>query len=159
MLTNPSSKNALTQLVGRILRQPGAKKTGIRELDESYVFTFQQRAFDLLQNIRDGFGQEGLGDLAGQIVSDSPETDSFVPQEKIYEVREKFRESAKNIILPVFAIQRDNQWKLVNYEMDIAANILWQDFNLKPIFGLKFSDRNNILTAFISKARRVSFSP
>ncbi len=143
ILTNPSSKNALTQLVGRILRQPEAKKTGIRELDESYVFTFQQRAFDLLQNIRDGFGQEGLGDLAGQIVSDSPELDSFVPQEKIYEVREKFKESVKNIILPVFAIQRDNQWKFVNYEMDIAANIFWEDFNLKSIFDLKFSDKDS----------------
>ena len=29
ILTNPSSKNALTQLVGRILRQPFARKTGV----------------------------------------------------------------------------------------------------------------------------------
>ena len=44
ILTNPQSKNALTQLVGRILRQPFARKTGIRELDESYVFAYQQKA-------------------------------------------------------------------------------------------------------------------
>src|SRR5947207_8936844 len=43
ILTNPGSKNALTQLVGRILRQPYARKTGIAALDESYVFCFQQR--------------------------------------------------------------------------------------------------------------------
>ena len=67
ILTNPSSKNALIQLVGRILRQPYARKTGIRELDESYVFCFQQRANLLLDSIRTGFAQEGLGDLRGHI--------------------------------------------------------------------------------------------
>ena len=63
ILTNPSSKNALTQLVGRILRQPYARKTQVRELDESYVFCFQQRGKELLENIKQGFEQEGLGDL------------------------------------------------------------------------------------------------
>ena len=43
ILTNPGSKTALTQLVGRILRQPFARKTGIKELDESYVYCFQQK--------------------------------------------------------------------------------------------------------------------
>ena len=63
ILTRPSSKSALTQLVGRILRQPYACKTGDRWLDESYVFCFQRRGVELLQEVRRGFGREGLGDL------------------------------------------------------------------------------------------------
>src|SRR5436190_5637146 len=59
ILTNPGSKNALTQLVGRILRQPYARKTGIAALDESYVFCFQQRGTELLKEVRKGFGLEG----------------------------------------------------------------------------------------------------
>jgi type III restriction enzyme len=55
ILTNPASKNALTQLVGRILRQPFAKKTGLQELDESYVFCFQQKAQTLMEQVRNGF--------------------------------------------------------------------------------------------------------
>lgn len=43
ILTNPSSRNNLTQLVGRILRQPFARKTRIRELDESYVSVSNKR--------------------------------------------------------------------------------------------------------------------
>ena len=70
ILTNPSSKNALTQLVGRILRQPFARKTGVRDIDESYVFCFQQRANALLESIRQGFAQEGLGDLRGHIATE-----------------------------------------------------------------------------------------
>ena len=70
ILTNPSSKNALTQLVGRILRQPFARKTGVRDIDESYVFCFQQRAGAILESIRQGFAQEGLGDLRGHIATE-----------------------------------------------------------------------------------------
>jgi len=44
VLTNPSSKNSLTQLVGRILRQPFARKTQVLELDESYVFLFPAKS-------------------------------------------------------------------------------------------------------------------
>ena len=41
----PHSKTALTQLLGRILRQPYARKTNVPALDESYVILFpaQQR--------------------------------------------------------------------------------------------------------------------
>lgn len=70
ILTNPGSKTALTQLVGRVLRQPYAVKTHVPLLDESYVFCFQRRGRDLLEEVRKGFGMEGLGDLAARVVSD-----------------------------------------------------------------------------------------
>ena len=38
ILTNPGSRSALTQLVGRILRQPYARKTRVPWLDECYLF-------------------------------------------------------------------------------------------------------------------------
>ena len=44
ILTNPSSKSALTQLVDRILRQPYVQKTHVPALDECYVFCYQRRA-------------------------------------------------------------------------------------------------------------------
>ena len=43
VLTNPTSKNNLTQLVGRILRQPYARKTKVLDLDESYVFASSRK--------------------------------------------------------------------------------------------------------------------
>ena len=67
ILTNPGSKSALTQLVGRILRQPYAKKTRVPWLDESYVFCFQRRGADLLKEVRKGFGLEGLQGLEGKV--------------------------------------------------------------------------------------------
>ncbi|MCL6515477.1 MAG: DEAD/DEAH box helicase family protein [Alicyclobacillus sp.] len=73
VLTNPSSAIAMTQLVGRILRQPYVQKTGIPMLDESYVFCFRREAGDLVSAIREELSREGLGDLAAMVqVSTAP---------------------------------------------------------------------------------------
>ena len=53
----------MTQLVGRILRQPYAKKTGIPELDESYVFFATGHTQEVLELVKKGFEDEGLGDV------------------------------------------------------------------------------------------------
>jgi len=140
VLTNPASKNALTQLVGRILRQPGARKTKVRELDESYVFCFKQNANNLLISIRDGFSREGLGDLKGQIVSDMEEAgESGEPPERIIKMRDRFRRAARGTILPVFMVRRKGTWEPVNYDMDIAAQIPWDSVDLNPVLSLSLS--------------------
>lgn len=138
ILTRPGSKTALTQLVGRILRQPFAKKTGVKELDESYVFCFQQKGQELLEEIRRGFRGEGLGDLMGRIALDD-EADRREHEEVFAQVRDKFKNAAKKIILPVFAIRDDNGWRKVSYEMDIASQIPWTDADLSPLFELNLS--------------------
>jgi len=43
ILTNPASKNNLTQLVGRILRQPGARKPKSRNWTRAMFFVFGKR--------------------------------------------------------------------------------------------------------------------
>jgi type III restriction enzyme len=147
ILTNPASKNALTQLVGRILRQPGARKTRIIELDESYVFCFKQSAKALLTSIRDGFSREGLGDLKSQIVSDIEETGEDGEQpERLIKVRDRFKKAASNNILPVFMVKRNRSWRPVNYDMDIAAQIPWDLVDLKPVrsLSLSLSEENDI---------------
>jgi hypothetical protein len=70
ILTNPTSQLSITQLVGRILRQPRARKTKVKELDESYVFCYRQRAKEVLEGVKAGFEAEGLGDLAGRVSVD-----------------------------------------------------------------------------------------
>ncbi|MFH1030497.1 MAG: DEAD/DEAH box helicase family protein [bacterium] len=149
-LTNPASKNALTQLVGRILRQPNAKKTKIKELDESYVFTFQQKTVNLLANIRKGFEGEGLGDLASRIITDEDiEKENISGKEKIFKIRDKFKSAVREVVLPVFVIKSNGMLRRVNYDMDIASRIEWNKANLDPIFSLELSmeDEKNVEVA------------
>ena len=94
ILTNPGSKTALTQLVGRILRQPFARKTGTKELDESYVYCFQQRGQELLAEIRRGFQGEGLGDLFSHVGMEDEESGQ-ADDERMCEIRETVNTSSK----------------------------------------------------------------
>lgn len=130
ILTNPKSKNALTQLVGRILRQPFAKKTPVRELNESYVYCFQQKAGELLDAVKRGFEAEGLGDLSNRIASSSNERES---NQSSIEVRDKFRGSASRILLPVFVVKDQDNWRPVSYESDLSPRINWDSIDLSPI--------------------------
>lgn len=136
VLTNPTSKTALTQLIGRILRQPFARKTKIKDLDESYVFVFQQRGVKLLSEIRAGFEQEGLGDLAGQVITDETTNGDQISKERTVQLRDKFKKYAGKIFLPVFVINDKSGSRQVNYEMDILSRIDWSEVDLTPLYKL-----------------------
>jgi type III restriction enzyme len=138
ILTNPASKNNLTQLIGRILRQPFARKTKIKELDESYVFCFRQKAKLLVDSVREGFGREGLGDLAGHVVLDSP--DDGEEGEELIELRDKFKKFAGKIYLPKFVIQQGTQWREVSYETDIVSRIDWAQADFTAEKNLQLVD-------------------
>lgn len=151
ILTNPTSKNALTQLVGRILRQPYARKTKVPELDESYVLCYQQRGNDLLKEIKKGFQDEGLGDLAGRVATDEGFEEDAGIKEKVYGVRPRFKVAAERTILPVFVVNDGNTWRPVNYEMDILSRVSWRMADTRPLFELALSpaeekDKEHIAT-------------
>jgi type III restriction enzyme len=135
ILTNPHSKTALTQLVGRILRQPYARKTHIPTLDESYVFCYQRN--EVMEEIRDGFGREGLHDMQGRVVQDSKESEMATVQS--VGPREKFKAAAANMVLPAFFIRHGKDWRLVSYEEDILSRIPWEEAEVAPLFDLALS--------------------
>lgn len=136
ILTNPASRSALTQLVGRILRQPYAKKTGVPRLDESYVFCFQRRGTELLQEVRKGFGLEGLQGLEGKVVADDKEG-HFVPGEPVLaRRRSRYRDAVRDFVLPAFMIKDGPGWRPVRYETDILSRVPWDDVDVRPLFDL-----------------------
>ncbi|MFH0830718.1 MAG: DEAD/DEAH box helicase family protein [Parcubacteria group bacterium] len=139
ILTNPSSKTALTQLVGRILRQPYARKTGVEALDESYVFTFRPNAKALIDEITKGFEAEGLGDLAAHIAADVGETSSGSHRKRNVAMRSKFKKAAQRIVLPVFAIKDGAGWRPIDYAMDILSRVPWDAVEIKKTKALKLT--------------------
>ncbi len=135
ILTNPSSRSALTQLVGRILRQPAARKTHVRSLDESYVFCFQRRGNDLLKEVRKGFGLEGLHGLEGRIELDT-EASAPPPELIRHEQRERLQQAASDLVLPAFMIEDRDEWRLVYYEADILSRVPWDEVDVSPLYDL-----------------------
>jgi type III restriction enzyme len=131
ILANPSSKTALTQLVGRILRQPYARKLNNRWLDESYVYAYQRKGKDLLRDIRKGFGLEGLeglGDLEGHVALDGERQD--LGPLITTDVQGQFKEHARKLILPAFVIRDPSEgWRPVHYETDILSRVPWGELD------------------------------
>lgn len=130
VLTNSSAVTAMTQLVGRVLRQPYATKTGIQELDESYVYCFQQNSQRILEGIRKGLTNEGMKDLAGRVIESQER-----PTSNLMDVgyREKFKHFEGKIYLPRFVIQEEGKWRELSYDMDIVSRINWLEVNLEPV--------------------------
>lgn len=141
ILTNPSSQLSITQLVGRILRQPKARKTKVKELDESYVFCFRQKARELLENVKIGFEVEGLGDLASRVSVDEGDMEGVeAAKERTFGYREIFKKFEGNIYLPKLVIQEINGWRDVNYEMDILSRIDWGKADLKSLVDIPLAE-------------------
>jgi type III restriction enzyme len=141
ILNNPGSELSITQLVGRILRQPKARKTKVKELDESYVFCFRPRAKEILDNIRKGFEGEGLGDLAGKVVVEEGESEIVdATKERIVGYRDKFKKFEGKIYLPKFVIQENGGWRDINYEMDILSRINWSRVNFDGLMNISLSE-------------------
>lgn len=141
ILTNPSSQLSITQLVGRILRQPKARKTKVKELDESYVICFRPKATELLENVKGGFESEGLGDLAGRVSVDEGDLESIeATRERTVGYRERFKKFEGKIYLPKFVIQEGESWRDVNYEMDILSRIDWSKVNLTVLTDILLAE-------------------
>jgi type III restriction enzyme len=134
ILTNPGSQLSITQLVGRILRQYKARKTKVKDLDESYVFCHRSKAGVLLENIKKGFEVEGLGDLASRVTvkEGDPELEDAT-KEKTVRYRDKFKIFEGKVYLPKFVIQENGSWRNVNYDMDILSRIDWNNADLTEI--------------------------
>jgi type III restriction enzyme len=135
ILTNPHSKTALTQLVGRILRQPFARRTHVPALDESYAYCFQRK--DLLDEIRKGFKREGLEEMQGRIVKDVEDLDTAALRD--VPPRRRFKNAAANMVLPAFVIRDGKDWRLVSYEADILSRVRWQEADVSPLFKLELN--------------------
>ena len=136
ILTNPSSRTGLTQLVGRILRQPNACKTGVPLLDESYVYCFSRRGAEVLQEVRKGFGLEGLQGLEGRVVENGP---VHAPETLTTRQRAEYRAATRDFVLPAFMIN-DDGWRLVRYEADILSRLPWDEIDLSPLDDLALDE-------------------
>ena len=144
ILANPTSRTGLTQLVGRILRQPHACKTGVAALDESYVFCYSRRGATVLKEVRKGFGLEGLHGLEGRVLEDSDggregglgSSGSTITTRQ----REPYRVAARQLVLPAFMIKDNGSWRLVRYEADILSRVPWDKIDLSPLDALTLTE-------------------
>ena len=122
-LSASSSFNAMTQLVGRILRQPHAEKTGIQVLDECHVITHHARTDVVVRKIKEGLEKDGLGDLTLKISYDNGKP---LPKSDYIKRRNKFKKL--EIYLPK-VLSVSNEVRELDYETDILSRVDWRSYD------------------------------
>ena len=124
--TNPQ---ALTQLVGRILRQPGAMRTSREALDECHVVTHHAETRSAMEAIKDGLEQDGLSDL---VVEVSQEGNGGAGTETRRIDRHPTFASTE-IYLPKVMTVNGREVRELDYETDVLSRIDWRGFDPKDI--------------------------
>lgn len=133
-LAASGNESAMTQLVGRILRQPHATKTeyfageGVAPLDECYVFAHRADTAATVAAIKRGLENDGLGDLARDVhLSDPGGATAGAPRPIAR--RDEFK--AVRIALPrVFAIEGSGHSRELDAETDLFPSIDWSAFDV-----------------------------
>lgn len=128
IIPNVNSNTGVTQLVGRILRQPFAKKLGIKELDESYVYYSKGDTRNILDKVATGFKNEGLEDLVTKLkIRDNDEVNAS----KTVRIKRELSKSFQNsFYLPVWLMVEDENKRRFNYNIDIKPELDFLSFNL-----------------------------
>ncbi len=122
IIPNVESDTSVTQIIGRILRQHNATKTGIKELDESYVYFSRGQTREMVERVDAGFKNEGLEDLTGHIGVGSGATMST--RTKRVGIKKKYQKFEPAFYLPVWLmIDSGRRKRRFSYEMDIKASL------------------------------------
>ncbi|CAN5458103.1 hypothetical protein BH10PSE16_BH10PSE16_23970 [soil metagenome] len=132
-LAASSNLSAMTQLIGRILRQPQAQKTGVAALDECYVIAHHAKTSDVVNAIKKGLEEDGMGDLVREIRLGDGDSAKPVGARPIQR-REKF--SHTEIYLPKLLTLADGQLRDFDYEQDILLALNWQGLDMAPLVAL-----------------------
>jgi len=118
---------AMTQLVGRILRQPQAAKTGIQALDECHIFCLHEKTRDVVEGIKKGLESDGLADLA-VVVKGKDEAEGESLETRRLPRRPAFKET--HIFLPRVLWQEAGTLRPLDYELDVLARIDWTSVDM-----------------------------
>ena len=124
-----SNLKAMTQLVGRILRQPGAIKTDVPALDECHVITHRAETARVVEAIKNGLEKDGLGDLVLQVSPDATSGNGAVARK----IKRRPAFESTEIYLPKVIIVGGDEARDLDYETDILSSIDWRGFDPRDI--------------------------
>jgi len=135
-LNNTGSLTSMTQLVGRILRQPYIERSPVQELNESYVFCMKRKASDIAYEVKKSLEKEGYeGDWVSKV--DVGDGISKGPDSRETQMREIYRRFYKDfqgkVYLPRFAVKEGRQYKALDYHSHLISAVDVAQFNYEEV--------------------------
>jgi type III restriction enzyme len=155
ILSRGTANIALTQMIGRVLRQPHAQRTNVSDLDETHIFCTIDEVKDAVADIKRGLEAEGMGDLSGDIViGGKGQTET---KEITVRIRKAFQ--GKRVMVPrVLHREGKKTFRDLDYEGDVLACIDFEALSYRKAneFNVKDYDvgRHLVLPESLSPAQR-----
>lgn len=142
-LSNTQAITAMTQLVGRILRQPFIKRTPFQELNECYVYCLREKPAEVLDGIRKALIKEGYEGSLEAVVDrsgDSAESGTIMSL-----MRDEYsslygKPFEGEIYLPRFVVQTDEGPEPLDYFRHLLAGLDIAMFDFAATSNWNFSD-------------------
>ena len=129
MLDNTQAQRAITQLVGRVMRQPGAQLTGRELLDQCYVYCNNAEVGTVVEQVKNGLEAEGLTGLGDEVMGGvGSQQQQGEMQQQTVNRREQFQ--GQDIFLPMVLHKSGEDWVQLDYQSHILPHIDWS--KIKP---------------------------
>ena len=122
ILDNTQAKTAITQLLGRVMRQPHAQVTRRESLDQCYVYCHDPGVGDVVEMVKTGLQAEGLNDLRDQVSSTTGDIETKAVRTT---VKRRSKHRGKDIFLPLVLHSHGASWIQLDYHRHILPQIDW----------------------------------
>ena len=124
ILDDTTAGTALTQMIGRILRQPHAEQfpPARAGLNECHAFVFRQNVADAVAKVREGLSNEGMGDLGALVRAAGSSGTGGKTRTVTVSRRPAF---TRRIFLPRILSRAGDAWRPFDYESDLLPSVPW----------------------------------
>lgn len=143
VLDETTASTALTQMVGRILRQPHAERfpQSREALNTCHVFVHRQNVADAVARVREGLAAEGMGDL-GELVRAAGAAPAGRGATTVeVERRPAFR---RRLFLPRILTRCENGWRVFDYESDLFPAVPWDSLDWTQVSCFSPDDASSL---------------
>lgn len=140
LLDKTQAPTAITQLVGRVMRQPEACLTSRGMLNQCYVYCWTTDVSKAVQQVKNGLENEGLTGLADDVVGRQGTGDV---QSREVQRRAQFADT--EIYLPKVLHKCGSTWHELDYEEHILPGIDWKSLQLPDTLNAS-SDTHELQT-------------
>jgi len=136
-LAQTGAARSMTQLIGRVLRQPRQQRTEFEALNQSYVYCLRRKAREVTSEVKKALEQEGYEGNLESVVDRSNDKGTPTPPHKT-NIREFYLKFYKKpfqgrIFLPRFCIKTGKSVEALDYYRHLLARTYVKDFDYHTI--------------------------